>query len=135
MSEFPSLLKLSEYHIVGLPWWLSSKESTYSTGDVDSVPGLGRSPGRGNGNPLQYSCRENPIDRGAWWVTKSWTQLSTHSCNITLSTRHSVYSFICKWAFEHLSCFHISATVNNIAVNTGVQIGARVPAFSSFAQK
>ena len=45
--------------------------------DVDSFPGLGRSPGGGHGNPLQYSCLENPMDRGAWrtiahWVTKSW---------------------------------------------------------------
>ena len=48
--------------------------------DVGSTPGLGRSPGRGHGNPLQYSCLENPIDRGAWWaavhrVAKSQTQL------------------------------------------------------------
>ena len=55
--------------------------------DVGSVPGLGRSPGEGNGNPLQYSCLENPMDRGAWWamacrVTKSWKhlkRLSTHA--------------------------------------------------------
>ena len=37
--------------------------------DVDSVPGLGRSPGEGHDNPLQYSCLENPMDRGAWWAT------------------------------------------------------------------
>ena len=36
---------------------------------LGSIPGLGRSPGEGNGNPLQYSCLENPIDRGAWWTT------------------------------------------------------------------
>ena len=47
------------------------------TGDVGLIPGLGRSPGGGNGNPLQYSCLENSMDRGAWWVTvhgvtKSW---------------------------------------------------------------
>ena len=46
--------------------------------DVGSISGLGRSPGRGHGNPLQYSCLENPMDRGAWWATvhrvrKSWT--------------------------------------------------------------
>ena len=46
--------------------------------DTDLIPGLGRSPGEGNGNPLQYSCLENSIDRGAWWaavcgVTKSQT--------------------------------------------------------------
>ena len=37
--------------------------------DMDSIPGWGRSPGGGNGNPLQYSCLENPMDRGAWWAT------------------------------------------------------------------
>ena len=37
--------------------------------DADSISGLGRSPGEGNGNPLQYSCLKNPMDRGAWWVT------------------------------------------------------------------
>ena len=46
--------------------------------DVGSIPGSGRSPGKGNANPLQYSCLENLIDRGAWWATvyrvaKSWT--------------------------------------------------------------
>ena len=50
------------------------------SGDTSSIPGSGRSPGGGNGNPLQYSCLENPVDRGAWWaaihgVPKSWTQL------------------------------------------------------------
>ena len=50
---------------VGLFWWFSSKESVFKAGDVDSVPGLGRSPGEGSGNPLQYSCRENSMDRGA----------------------------------------------------------------------
>ena len=47
--------------------------------DVGSIPGSGRSPRKGNGNPLQYSCLGNPMDRGAWWfqrVAKSWTQLS-----------------------------------------------------------
>ena len=50
-------------------------------GDLDSIPGLERCPGGGNGNPLQYSCLENPMDRGAWWATvhgviKSQTLLS-----------------------------------------------------------
>ena len=48
---------------------------------MGSVPGLGRSPGEGHGNPLQYSCLENPVDQGAWWTTvhraaKSWAQLN-----------------------------------------------------------
>ena len=51
-----------------LPNWLSGKESACNVGDMGLIPGLGRSPGEGNGNPLQYSCLENPMDRGAWWV-------------------------------------------------------------------
>ena len=43
-----------------------SKASAYNAGNLDSIPGLGRSPGEGNGNPLQYSCPENSIDGGAW---------------------------------------------------------------------
>ena len=42
------------------------KQSAYNAGDVGSIPGSGRNPGEGNGNPLQYSCLENPMDRGAW---------------------------------------------------------------------
>ena len=45
------------------------KASACNAGDLGSIPGLGRSPGEGNGNPLQYSCLENPMDRGAWWAT------------------------------------------------------------------
>ena len=52
---------------LGLPRWPGGKESSYQTGDAreeNSIPGSGRSPGVGNGNPLQYSCLENPTDRG-----------------------------------------------------------------------
>ena len=52
-----------------LPWWLSSKESTCNAGDTGSVPAWGRGPGVGKGNPLQCSCLENPMDRGAWRAT------------------------------------------------------------------
>ena len=63
-----------------LPHWLRGKESSgnaENAGDSGSIPGLGRSPGGENGNPLQYSCLGNPMDRGAWWptvrgVTESW---------------------------------------------------------------
>ena len=61
-----------------LPWWWDSKETTCNMGDLGSVPGWGRSPGGGHGNPLQYSCMENPMDRGALWAhgaAKSRTQL------------------------------------------------------------
>ena len=57
------------------------KASVYNEGGLGSIPGLGRSPREGNGNPLQYSCLENPMDRGAWraavyGVAKSWIRLS-----------------------------------------------------------
>ena len=52
-----------------LPRWLRGKESTCQAGSKDSILELGRSPGGGNGNPLQYSCLGNPTDRGAWWAT------------------------------------------------------------------
>ena len=48
------------------PGGSDSKASAYNVGDRGSVPGSGRSPGEGNGNPLQYSCLENPMDGGAW---------------------------------------------------------------------
>ena len=57
------------------------KASACNAGALGSIPGSGRSPGEGNGNPLQYSCLENPMDGGAWWATvhgvaKSLTRLS-----------------------------------------------------------
>ena len=60
---------------------LDGKASDYNAGDPGSIPGSGRPPGEGNGNPLQYSCLENPMDGEAWWaivhgVTKSRTRLS-----------------------------------------------------------
>ena len=54
-----------------LPLWFSGKESACNievTGDPGWIPVSGNSPGRGHGNPLQYSCLENPMDRGAWWA-------------------------------------------------------------------
>ena len=50
-------------------YWKKKKKSACSAGNLGSIPGLGRSPGEGTGNPLQYSCLENPMDGGAWWAT------------------------------------------------------------------
>ena len=65
----------------GFPSSSDGKESACNTGDLGLIPGLGRSPGGGHGNPLQCSCLENPMDRGAWratvhGVTESQTQLN-----------------------------------------------------------
>ena len=67
--------------ILGFPSSSNDKESACNAGDLGLIPGLERSPGGGHGNPLQYSCLESPIDRGAWWATvhgvaKSQTRLS-----------------------------------------------------------
>ena len=62
-------------------------------GDLALIPGSGRSPGRGNGSPLQCSCLDNPMDRGAWWatvhrVTQSWTRLKRLSLHAQPPSRH-----------------------------------------------
>ena len=64
--------------LYGFPRWCSGKESACQAGDVGLIGGSGRSPGEKHGNPLQYSCLENSMDRGAWWakvhgVSKSQT--------------------------------------------------------------
>ena len=81
---------------------LMIKNPPASVGDTryaDSVAGLGRSPGGGNGNPLQYSFLENPMDRGAWQavvhgVTKNWTRLSTaqHSTKEAITLKTTFYN-------------------------------------------
>ena len=68
-------------YILGFPGGSDGKKSAFNTRDAGSIPGSGRSPGEGNGYPLQYSCLENSTDRGAWWTTvhgvaKSQPQLS-----------------------------------------------------------
>ena len=63
------LLIPPSYLYIRLPLWLSGKEFTSQAGDMSSISGLGRPPGEGIGNPLQYSCLENPMGRGAWWAT------------------------------------------------------------------
>ena len=66
------------------------KAFVYIAEDPGLIPGSGRSPGKGNGTPLQYSCLENPMDGGAWWatvhgVTKSRTQLSDFTLTISIA--------------------------------------------------
>ena len=65
-------------NILGFPGDSDGKESACNAVDLGSIPGSGRSPGERHGNPLQHSCPENSMDRGAWWATvhgiaKSWT--------------------------------------------------------------
>ena len=76
---------------MGFPGGSEGKASACNAGDPGYIPGSGRSPGKGNGNPLQYSCLENSTDREAWWATvhgvaKSQTRLSDfiHSLNLNI---------------------------------------------------
>ena len=85
-SSKASILRHSAFFLVqlsylGFPYSSVGKESACSAGDPGSIPGLGRSPGKGNGDPLQYPCLENLMDKGAWWavvhgVTRSRVRLS-----------------------------------------------------------
>ena len=72
---------------MGFPGGSNDEESAFSAGVAGSIPGSGRSPGEGNGNPLEYSCLENPMDREAWWATvhgvsKSRTRLKQLSMHV-----------------------------------------------------
>ena len=71
MTPYWILIGLNEFGLGrrGLPWGSVVKNPLASAGDLGSFPGLGRSPGEGNGNPLQYSCLGKPMDRGAWRAT------------------------------------------------------------------
>ena len=93
-------------HLKGLffPCGSDSKESACNAGDPGLVPGSGRSPREGNGTPLQYSCLENSMDRGAWpatvhGVAKSWTPLSD-----TVTFSQSLYYLILSTTLANKHC-------------------------------
>ena len=85
----------------GLPCWLSGKESACNagaTGDPGVIPGLGRSPGGGHGNPFRFSCLENLMGRGTWWaavhrVAKSWAWLKW----LSMHARTHIYAWYHHW--------------------------------------
>ena len=97
---------------MGFPGGSDGKESACSTENQGSIPGLGRSPGAGNGNPLHYSCLGNPTDRGAQWaivhgVAKSWTRLSDfaqqQSHVVKFSSQHRGLFFTLLASFSFFS--------------------------------
>ena len=78
----------------GFPGGSDGKASACNAGDPGLIPGSGRSPGEGNGNPLQHSCLENPMDGGAWWATvhgvaKGQTRLSKFTYSASMSNNFS----------------------------------------------
>ena len=111
VSAFSFIVK--SHSMWGFPGGSEVKVSAWNAGDPGSIPGLGRSPGEGNGNPLQYSCLENSMDGGAWWatvhgVTKSQTRLSDFTttqqlrCFLHLTIR--IRYFLLNWTYEFPFC-------------------------------
>ena len=95
-------MKLEYTLIVFFPGGSDSKASAYNVGDPVSIPGWGKSPGEGNGNPLQYSCLENPIDGGAWWATvhgvaKSQTRLNDFTSEVNMEKAMAPHSSTFAW--------------------------------------
>ena len=76
---------------MGFPGGSEGKASACNAGDPGSIPGSRRSPGEGNGNPLQYSCLENPMDREAWWATVHGVK----KCRTLLRNFNFAFTFTC----------------------------------------
>ena len=104
MYVYTYVLHINAYSkYVCLPRWLSSKVSACNVGDPGLIPGLGRFPGGGHGNPLQYSCLKIPIDKGVFLATvhgvaKSWTplkRLSIHACLYIIYCIYTRRVYIC----------------------------------------
>ena len=77
-----------------LPGGSDGKESACNAGDLGWMPGLGGSPGEGNGNPLQYSCQDNPMGRGAWWATVHEEQELDTTERLTLQGESGLFGCI-----------------------------------------
>ena len=94
----------------GFPSGLLVKSRPANSGDAGLIPGLGRSPGEENGNPLQYSCLGNPMDRGAWQATVYGVGLSTH-------TRIPIHQII--WVLPSQPGRHTVDTERNVRTPEG----------------
>ena len=99
----PEWLLRFPYWDFGFLWWLSGKESACNAGDLGLIPGLGKSPGEGNGNPLQCSCLGNPMSRGAYWTTVHWvTKKSDTTQQLNNKVFHCTYIPHLLYPFIHL---------------------------------
>ena len=93
---------------LGLPRWLSGKAFACNAGDLGSVPGLGRSPGEGNRNPLLYSCLGNPMDSGTWRATVHGVAESDMTELLNTSNNNTYTTVVCIFDWETIlasSCF------------------------------
>ena len=94
MNSYSCSLDSVYVFLLGLPCSSVCKESACSAGDLGLIPGLVRSPGEGNGNPLQCSCLENPMDRGAWRATVHGSQDSDTNHHHRVFVLVIVYPFL-----------------------------------------
>ena len=110
MESQKSWIQLSRRGILSSPGGSTGKESACNAGDLGSIPGLRRSPGEGNGNPLQDSCLENSMNRGAWLATVHGVA-KRHDQAANILKRHFVVVLICMYLImceaEHFFCMFI----------------------------
>ena len=88
------------------PGGSDDKEPAYNSGDLGLTPGLGRSPGEGNGNPLQYSWLKSPMDRGAWWAAVHGVSKRIRQDVVT-----NTFTFIAVWRSLVLNLFRYSSVI------------------------
>ena len=113
--------------VLDLPCSSDSKESSYNAGDPGLILGSGRSSGKGNGKPLQYSCLENPMERGAWRATihgvaelgmTEWLRLHCY-CNANLSHSKYIYIYIYIWnSLEKYKFLWIAYYVSELSLSS-----------------
>ena len=99
------------------------KESAYNAGDLSSIPGLRRSSGEGHGNPLQYSCLENPMERGAWQATVHGVSESDTTERLTLQLLLCIYANPNLPVYPNSSFLHWCPRVCSMSVSLFLQIG------------
>ena len=87
---------------MGFPRGSGGKESACNAGDPGSNPAPGRYPGEGNGNPLQYSCLDNPMDRGTWWATAR--KVTRNQTKLKQLSMHTVHWAAESDVTEHVDC-------------------------------
>ena len=122
MEGHPTDVTLRFAKAPGFPGGSEVKASAHNAGGLGLIPGLGRSPGEGNGNPLQYACLENPMDGGAWWatvhrVTKSRTRLSDFTFTFTLQISNNHGRIIIKHnSHIYIMQFNCSDTHKNFFI-------------------
>ena len=113
ISTSSSFLSVQSWHHIG-------KESACSAGDPGSIPRLGKSPGEGNGNPLQYSCLENPLDRGAWQATVHGVARVGHDWTTNTTTiPHNEKSYVRKEFLLGLLSNLLIISINRAHISNG----------------